>query len=220
MNKIRSISVGIIKVALALLCKIDSRELLKLPKSGPFLIIMNHTNFLEVPILYCYLYPRKIRGIVKNETWKNPILGLLANLWQAIPIKRGINDMNALREIDKVLEAGGIIALSPEGSRSKDGILRRAKPGMVSIALKNKVPIYPIAHFGGEEFWCNIKRFKRTQLTFMLGEPFYLNTAVNNLSHTTRLQLADFAFQKVARLMPEKYWGYYSKTLMNNNGEE
>lgn len=44
-------------------CRIDDRELVKIPCKGPAIIMMNHTNFLEVPILYTYLLPRPIAGL-------------------------------------------------------------------------------------------------------------------------------------------------------------
>ncbi len=78
----------VIRTILHLICKIDRKELKKIPQKGPFIIAMNHINFLEVPMSMVELMPRKIHGIAKKETWNNRILGWVANSWEALSIDR------------------------------------------------------------------------------------------------------------------------------------
>jgi 1-acyl-sn-glycerol-3-phosphate acyltransferase len=75
---------------LRILCRIDDSELTRVPEQGPLIIILNHINFLEVPVMYTHLQPRSLTGFVKAETQDNPFLGpLLFALWGGIPIQRG-----------------------------------------------------------------------------------------------------------------------------------
>ena len=48
-------------------CRIDDSELEKVPHSGPLLLVFNHINFLEAPLFYLLMRPRRIFGIMKVE---------------------------------------------------------------------------------------------------------------------------------------------------------
>ena len=40
-----------------LLCRVDGAHLVRVPERGPLIIVANHINFLEVPLIYtCLLY--------------------------------------------------------------------------------------------------------------------------------------------------------------------
>ena len=80
--------------------------MVRIPDRGPLIIISNHINFLEVPILVSHTFPKPILGIAKEETWKNPLLGPLFKLWEMIPIKRGEVDLTAMHKAMQALEFG------------------------------------------------------------------------------------------------------------------
>src|SRR4030042_2525273 len=86
-----------IKSLTRILCKVDDHELIKVPDQGPLIIASNHINFMEVPLLYTHLQPRNVTGFAKAETWKNPVMGYLFNMWEAIPLRRGQADSRAFR---------------------------------------------------------------------------------------------------------------------------
>ena len=86
-----------IKGLIRLLCRVDDTQLARVPDQGPLIVVANHINFLEVPLLFTHLLPRPVTGFAKAENLDNPILGpLLFNLWGAIPLNRGEADMAAL----------------------------------------------------------------------------------------------------------------------------
>lgn len=199
-----------IKSALKALCRVDSGELSRVPDRGPLIIVINHINFLEVPMLYSFLYPRDVVGLVKVETWKNPLLKALADTWSAIPIDRGSTDLGAMRAAIETLRRGKILAVAPEGTRSGDGRLRRAHAGVVSIALRSGAPIIPVAHFGGERFWDNFSSLRKTAFSFRVGEPFNLPKVEGRITRAERQELADGIMRRVAALLPEDYRGFYA----------
>ncbi len=59
------------------------------PAQGPLMLVANHVNFLDAPVMYTHLQPRPLTAFVKAETWDNPVMGLLFNIWGGIPIRRG-----------------------------------------------------------------------------------------------------------------------------------
>jgi 1-acyl-sn-glycerol-3-phosphate acyltransferase len=117
----------VVRAILSIICRIDADEMKHIPNSGPLIIAMNHVNFLEVPLVYAWLWPRDAVGLVKRETWNNPLLGAIADSWNAIPIDRDATDLKAMRSSLEVLERGGILLLAPEGTRSGHG--RRSRCG-------------------------------------------------------------------------------------------
>ena len=142
----------VVRAILSIACRIDRAELGKVPRKGPLIIVTNHVNFLEAPLLYSFLYPRDISAFAKAETWRNPVLGLLATIWECVPVERGANDMGSMRRALEALARGKMLNVMPEGTRSHDGRLRRGLGGVVAMALRSGAPIVPIAHFGGEAF--------------------------------------------------------------------
>lgn len=199
----------IIRIGTSIICRIDKRDFHKVPKHGPIILVSNHINALEVPLLFVHLQPREIIGLAKIETWDNKFMGWLFNLWDAIPIRRGEADLEAIRSSLGILKEGKMLALSPEGTRSYHGQLLRAQPGVALIALHSRVPIVPIAHWGGEDFAANIKRFKRTDFHVRVGDPFIIESNNEKITSQTRQQIADEIMTQLAILMPEKYHGEY-----------
>ena len=58
-----------IRGLVGLLCRVDDAQLALVPARGPLILVANHINFLEVPLLYTYLQPRPVTGLAKAETW-------------------------------------------------------------------------------------------------------------------------------------------------------
>ncbi len=190
-------------------CRIDIPELAKVPAQGPLILVGNHVSFLEAPVLLPHLDPRPVTGVAKRESWKNPLFWFLFNQWGAIPIDRGTVDREAFRLSINALEQEKILAVFPEGTRSKDGCLLQGKPGIVALALRSKAPLLPMACYGYENFWQNLKRLRRTDFHIKVGRPFCLELGDEALSRDVRQAVTDEIMCKIAELLPERYRGYY-----------
>ncbi|MGC9356619.1 MAG: lysophospholipid acyltransferase family protein [Anaerolineae bacterium] len=193
-----------------LLCRVYDAELAKVPQTGPLIIVANHINFLEVPVIYTRLYPRRMEGLAKAEVWNNPILGLLFNLWGGIPLQRGKADLGALRQALEALENDKILAVAPEGTRSHHGRLQRGRPGVVTLALHSEAPLLPMAYHGGEKFWENLLHLRRTDFHVAVGDPFYLDPGQARASHEIRRKMTDEIMYQIAALLPADYRGHYA----------
>ncbi|MEI8132849.1 MAG: lysophospholipid acyltransferase family protein [Leptolinea sp.] len=199
-------------------CQVDDADLARIPTHGPLILVGNHVNFLEAPIMLTHLQPRPVIALVKDTTWNNPLFGPLFSLWNAIPIRRGEVDMNAFREALRVLKEGKILAIAPEGTRSGNGVLQKGQTGMVPLAIKSGAPILPVAYYGGENFWRNMKGFARTPFTIRVGRPFSLRVTSPFPSREEREQIAAEIMFQMALLLPPAYRGYY--TDIENASEE
>ncbi len=209
MSLIAIIVTSALHIILRILCKVDAQELDKIPLDGPYIIAINHTNFLEVPMIYTHLLPRKIIGIAKKETWRGGFLKWLANSWEAISVDREGYTIDTFRQSRKVLKDGCFLVIAPEGTRNKYGKLIMGKPGVIGIALRSKVPIIPVVHFGGEHLSKNIKSFRRTKFTFKVGTPF-IPDPVGKADQDKRKYFTDQLMYRIAKLLPEENRGVYS----------
>jgi 1-acyl-sn-glycerol-3-phosphate acyltransferase len=193
----------------SLLCRLEIAQLERIPERGPLLLVANHVNFLEIPVLYTRLGERPIVVFTKAETFDSLLMRTLFDLSRAIPVKRGEVDANALRRASEVLETGRLLAVAPEGTRSGDGRLQRGHPGVVMLALHAGAPLLPMAYYGGERFWHNLSHLKRTDFHVVVGNPFYL-TAEGRVTREMRQQMTDEIMYQIAALLPPDYRGHYS----------
>jgi 1-acyl-sn-glycerol-3-phosphate acyltransferase len=201
---------GSIKSITRILCNIDDSQLAQVPRHGPLIIASNHVNFMDIPLLFTHLQPRKVTGFAKVETWDNFAMKLLFNLWGAIPIKRGEADMRAIREGLDALEQGKILAIAPEGTRSGHGRLGKGHPGIVILAYHSHAPILPVVYYGGERLRDNLNRFRRTNFTIRVGKIFNLQFPAGKLSRDVRDKMLEEIMFQIAQLLPEDYRGNYS----------
>jgi len=196
---------------LNVICKINCREFVDaLSKNKPMIVVLNHINFLEVPIIVTHSYPLKVTGVVKVETWKNPIMAFLFNTYRAIPIDRSGAFTEVSKRVRRELENGFFTCIAPEGTRSKNGILGRGKAGVVQIALDAGVPILPVAHYGGEHIWENMKRLRRTSFCFKVGKMFKLKIE-GRPGKEERDEILSEVMGQIACLLPENMRGVYAQ---------
>jgi 1-acyl-sn-glycerol-3-phosphate acyltransferase len=120
----------------------------RLPK-GPAIICPNHTSVIDSFMLPSVL-PRRITFVGKAEyldDWKTrhlfPALGM-------IPIDRSGGDASkrALDAAAGVLDRGELFGIYPEGTRSRDGKLRKGHTGPARLALRTGAPLVPVGIIG------------------------------------------------------------------------
>jgi 1-acyl-sn-glycerol-3-phosphate acyltransferase len=199
-----------IKGLTGILCRVGEIQTEKVPECGPLIIVSNHVNFLELPVLYTRLLPRPMMGFAKVETWDNSALRLLADLWGGIPLHRGEANTSAMRQALEALDAGFILGVTPEGTRSGHGRLQRGHPGVVLLALRSGAPLLPLVFWGGELFWDNMTRLRRTDFYTAVGQPFTLDAAGVKVTSQVRQEMTDEIMYQMAALLPPAYRGVYA----------
>ena len=200
---------GFLRFVFRVVCHINPDDFKKIPVDGPLILVGNHINFLEVPVVIPHIDHPNVIGVSKRESWKNPLFNFLFNQWNIIPIDRGLVDREAFRRMEEALKNNCVIAISPEGTRSKTGKLSQGKPGVVAIAVRSGAALLPVAFYGYEDFWSNLKRFKKTDFKVKVGNPYKLSMNGHGLSREVRQEVADEIMYKIAELLPEYNRGYY-----------
>ncbi len=199
-----------IKRLVRMVCRVDDGQVVRIPTQGPLIIVSNHVNFIEPPVVYTHLLPRPMTFFAKVETWDNKLTGPLFDMWGGIPLKRGAADVGAIRLGLDALEKGSILAVAPEGTRSEDGILLKGHPGVVIMALRSGAPLLPMACYRHEDFLDNITHLRRTDFKIEVGQPFSLQTNDMPVTREVRQQMTDEIMYQIAALLPPPYRGAYA----------
>lgn len=209
MGVVRWISVRFIRLAARVLLRVQTMGLEHMPASGAAILVTNHVNFIE-PLLLYVLLPRQVTGLAKAELWGNPISRWVAQSWGSIPIRRGEIDLAAIRRALQVLQEGGVLGLAPEGTRSHDGRLRRGRAGVALLALRAPdTLILPVAVYGQEQFYPNLRRLRRTPVQVVMGQGFYVHVGEARVTHEMRQAISDEIMMQIASLLPVQYRGVY-----------
>jgi 1-acyl-sn-glycerol-3-phosphate acyltransferase len=210
MSLAHRLTVGGLKALTRALCRIDDAQLERVPAQGPLILVTNHINILEVPLLYTHLLPRRATCFVASVRWDNPFYRWLLNGAQMIALHRGEADVAALREGLRRLEQGWIVIIAPEGTRSRSGQLLRGKAGVVPLALRSRAPLLPLVYFGHEGFNHNVRHLRRTDFHIVVGEPFRLRTGIGPVTREVRQAMADEIMRVLAGLLPPQNRGVYA----------
>lgn len=143
---------AVLKPTFHLAWRIRLRDGENIPAEGPAVLCPNHTSVLDSFLLPAAL-PRRVTFVGKSEyldSWKTrrlfPALGM-------IPIDRSGGDASqrALDTAARLLEAGELFGIYPEGTRSRDGCLRKGRTGAARVALRTGAPLVPIGIVGTRE---------------------------------------------------------------------
>lgn len=179
-----------------------------IPRRGPVIVVSNHLNNADPPLVAAAVWPREISFMAKEELFRDPVSRFFVCAFGAFPVSRGKFDREAFRKAGEVLEKGMLLGLFPEGSRSKTGGLQAAMPGPALIARHFKRPILPVAIYGSEEIGGSLWFLKRPRVTINIGPAFELPAPVGPSRDDLR-SATDIIMRRIAGLLPERYHGIY-----------
>jgi 1-acyl-sn-glycerol-3-phosphate acyltransferase len=124
---------------------IEGREHLP-PAGAPFVAMFNHQSMIDIIVAWLVL-PTGPRFVAKKQLLYVPVVGLFMLVMGMVPIDRSNRHaaIAALRKAQDVIKRGRILAVFPEGTRTRDGRVMPFKKGVFVVAQKANAPILPIA---------------------------------------------------------------------------
>ncbi len=182
------------------------------PKEGAYIIAINHISLFEAPFVTAFWpVPFEIAGAA--DVWDRPGQGLLARLYGGIPIRRGQYDRRMFDCTLSVLRAGRPLLMAPEGGRSHEPGMRRAKPGVAYLLDKAQVPVVPVGVVGStDDFLERALQGQRPAIEMSIGPPVDLPPVMGRgkARRQARQVNADLVMAKIAALLPPEYRGVYA----------
>jgi len=181
------------------------------PLEGPAILVVNHLHLFD-PVVIMPAIPRRVTPLAAAKWCKNLFIGTILKMAGVIFVRRGEVDRQALRACFDVLERGKLLAIAPEGTRSRKGSLQRAKAGVAYIATRTNALLVPVAVWGVEHLrdW---KRLKRPTCHVVIGKPFRLPRPSGKATGEILQELADLVMLQIGALLPPAYRGVYAERV-------
>lgn len=195
------------------LWRIKATGLENVPTDGPAILAPNHISVIDSFFLPMVL-KRRITYVGKAEymdDWKTkhlfPALGM-------IPIDRSGGDASqrALDTAARLLDAGELFGIYPEGTRARDGLLHKGHTGAARLAVRTGAPILPVGILGTRSIQPPDtplpKPFRPAEIR--IGRPIHAPAVDDDVSHMVYRQLTDELMYEIRALTGQDYVDTYA----------
>jgi len=186
-----------------------------IPREGPLIIASNHASNADGVVVGAWLTPRlgrRIHWLGKREMTEWPLVGPFVLAGSVHPVDRGNVEIDVFRLMLRILEAGNVVVVFPEGTRSPTGALQPAKDGVAMLALKANAPILPVGVIDTDRFWPKgeIPRIGG-RVEMRVGQPFRLADVLppGLDRRATKAAATELIMTRIAELLPARQQGVY-----------
>ena len=144
--------------------------------NGAYLLAANHTCPYDAPLIIAAT-PRVIYWLSIVELFQNPLSRWFLSAFGALPLDRSRTDTVTVRKMSRLLRAGKVVGIFPEGGLRHDeaSVLESGSidDGVCKLAQLAGVPVLPCVVLGGEQFrrWTSWLPGSRTRWVVAFGEP-------------------------------------------------
>jgi 1-acyl-sn-glycerol-3-phosphate acyltransferase len=179
--------------------EVTGRE--RIPNQGGCILAMNHESYLDPPLVgICCRRP--IHFLARKTLLQWPVLGPIFPQLNVVPVDQDRADMSALKTIIKLVKSGECTIVFPEGSRTLNGELQPALPGLGLVIAKTRATVVPMRIFGSHEaFPRGGKRLRPCPIRLVVGEPMVFTEAEMEGSGRDLYQrLSERVMEKIAAI--------------------
>ena len=184
--------------------RLEGRE--HVPRTGPLLVVANHVSTIDPPLLGALL-PRRLAFLAKGELFHPAPWGWALRAAGMIPVRRGRAERRVLEAALGVLSEGGALVVFPEGTRSRNGVLAAAEPGVGLLAARSRAPVLPVGIVGTDRMRGVGAVGARPELVVRCG-PVWQPRSVAVGARGYRM-VADELMTHIAALLPPERRGTY-----------
>jgi 1-acyl-sn-glycerol-3-phosphate acyltransferase len=207
------------RVGMRLFANVRVEGLDRIPKTGAVIIAANHQSNLDGVVTGGWiteaLWRRRIHWLGKREMFDWPVVGWMARNGGVVPVDRGAADVEAFRLAQRVLAAGHVLMVFPEGTRSPTGELQVPKDGLAMLALRTNATIVPIGVSNTDRVWKKGSFLPRPggHATMRIGEPFRLADVIppGTDRKAQKSVATDVIMRRIAALLDERHRGPYGE---------
>lgn len=203
----------LIHAVLNLVTEVELYGLENVPSTGSFVLATNHLGVLDI-IMPFYVLNRWDMFIMVADKWeKQAWVRWLGQSLNFLYIDRFNPNLPALRDVITRMKSGQVLVIAPEGTRSRNGALLEAKPGVSYLAAKLGYPILPGALAGTSDktLFENLRHLRKTHVVLRAGKPFKLPPLPKQNRDEALQRYTDEIMCQIAALLPEAYRGMYAE---------
>ena len=144
----------------------------RVPATGAILVISNHQSFLDPMVNGVTVWDRQFTALARDSLFIGPFGWILRSV-SARPIKREGGDLEAMKGALAELEAGRVVIIYPEGTRSPDGNMLEFKRGVLLLLKRVKPTVLPMGVDGTFDAWPRGRKLPRLfgNVVCVCGEP-------------------------------------------------
>jgi 1-acyl-sn-glycerol-3-phosphate acyltransferase len=189
----------------------------------------NHASSADPVLIGAFLNQilrRPLNWLGKREIVEYPLTGWAFRRAGIHGVDRDAADLEAFRTAMRILEAGHVLAVFPEGTRSRDGALQEVREGVGLLALRSGAPVLPVAVIDSDRMWPRgqlLPHFGR-RVTVRYGTPFVVAAELSARGLPTKGRQATEAATKlvmtrIAELLPPRQRGVYAAAVATGGSD-
>lgn len=180
-----------------------------IPATGAAILAPNHLSWTDPPALGLVI-PRNCWFMANDFLFRIPVMGKLIPYLRAFPVHRGRLDRDALRTAEEHLKNQDLLCVFPEGGTTITGVLYPFEGGVALLALRNNVPIVPVAITGSDKVLPMKEPYRlhyaRGGIRIRFGKPIHPSEIGADLPRRERVDLITAQlYHAVAELLPPEY---------------
>jgi 1-acyl-sn-glycerol-3-phosphate acyltransferase len=196
-------------------------DLTAIPREGALIVAANHASSADPVLIGAFLNSainRPINWLGKRELTEWGLTGWAFRRAGIHPVDRDAADLESFRTAMRILDAGQILAVFPEGTRSRDGALQRVREGVGMLALRSGAFVLPVAVVDSDLMWPRgrlLPKFGK-RVTVRYGTPFSVADALAEAGDAPRNRRAateaatHLVMTRIAELLPPRQRGVYA----------
>ena len=195
-------------------------DLTAVPREGALIVAANHASSADPVLIGAFLNSAINRPI--NWLGKRELTEWAPTAWAfrragIHPVDRDAADLESFRTAMRILDAGQILAVFPEGTRSRDGALQRVREGVGMLALRSGALVLPVAVVDSDLMWPRghlLPRFGK-RVIVRYGAAFDVRAELSSRGHATKGRSATetatrLVMERIAALLPPRQRGVYA----------
>jgi len=182
---------------------IKGRE--NVPSNVSLISVSNHLSIID-PALCAAAVPKEPRFLAKKELFKFPI-NIFLKFYGAFPLNRGKVDLAAFQWAKSQLSTNNkSVLIFPEGTRSKDHIIKRGYNGATLLAIDTNSVLLPLGIYGTETITNYLQfLFPKKRVTVNIGKPFKIMNVPEKKNKETYDLITIEIMERISNLLPDKY---------------
>ncbi len=173
----------------------------------PMLLWMNDQRWNRGPAV------RPVRFLMAKEYYQIPGVHWIGKTMQSIPVDRSVHDAKPVMKALRILKENNLVGVFPEGGINKENGIKEANPGIAFLALRAKVPVYPVFVKNSPQAKSMVGCFcKPERVEIIYGDPIDLSAYEGKRKNQELLREAcDYMMTQLADLGGVEYHGNQSK---------